>query len=99
MLSYVANNAKSFTLEYGNIAAASVGAIQRSILSLEDQGGEQFFGEPELEITDWMRTGNDGRGYINILHLLSCSTLRHFTRPSSLDAFRAFRNSSEMGDL
>lgn len=100
MLSYVANNAKSFTLEYGNIAAASVGAIQRSILSLEDQGGEQFFGEPELEITDWMRTGNDGRGYINILH---CVELFH--SPALYSTFllwmlsELFETLPEMGDL
>jgi DNA helicase HerA-like ATPase len=52
---------------YGNVSAASVGAIQRALLAFEEEGGEQFFGEPELDIRDWMRTGKEGRGYINIL--------------------------------
>jgi hypothetical protein len=52
---------------YGNVSAASVGAIQRALLAFEEEGGEQFFGEPELDIRDWMRTGREGRGYINIL--------------------------------
>ena len=68
MLRYVGENAKEYTLKYGNIAAQSIGAIQRSLLVLEDQGGAKFFGEPALEIFDWMRTSEDGRGYINILH-------------------------------
>ena len=68
MLRYVGENAKEYTLKYGNIAPQSIGAIQRSLLVLEDQGGAQFFGEPALEIFDWMRTASDGRGYINILH-------------------------------
>ena len=51
----------------GNVSAASVGAIQRALLAFEEEGGEQFFGEPELDIRDWMRTGREGRGYINIL--------------------------------
>lgn len=67
MLGYVANNAKSFMLDYGNIAPQSVGAIQRALLAIEDQGGDKFFGEPALDIKDWMRTDNNGHGYINIL--------------------------------
>ncbi|MEA4848528.1 MAG: helicase HerA-like domain-containing protein [Clostridiaceae bacterium] len=74
MLSYVGENAKEYTLKYGNIAPQSIGAIQRSLLVLEDQGGIRFFGEPALEISDWMRTDSDGRGYINILH---CAELFH----------------------
>lgn len=74
MLRYVGENAKEYTLKYGNIASQSIGAIQRSLLVLEDQGGAQFFGEPALEIYDWMRTAEDGRGYINILH---CVELFH----------------------
>lgn len=74
MLKYVGDNAKDFTLLYGNIAAPSIGAIQRSLLVLEDQGGASFFGEPALDIHDWIRTGSDGRGIINILH---CVELFH----------------------
>ena len=68
MLRYVGENAKEYTLKYGNIAIQSIGAIQRSLIVLEDQGGAQFFGEPALEIYDWIRTAEDGRGNINILH-------------------------------
>ena len=52
---------------YGNVSKQSIGAIQRSLLRLEDQGGDKFFGEPALELKDLMRTDMDGRGYINIL--------------------------------
>ena len=52
---------------YGNVSKASVGAIQRSLLRLEDQGGDKFFGEPALDLTDLMRTDVDGKGYVNIL--------------------------------
>ncbi len=58
---------KELSLEYGNISTASVGAIQRRLLVLEDQGGINFFGEPALDIRDLMRTTRDGRGYINVL--------------------------------
>ncbi|NLK36277.1 MAG: DUF853 family protein [Gracilibacteraceae bacterium] len=74
MLRYVGENSKEYTLKYGNIAAQSIGAIQRSLIFLEDQGGAHFFGEPALDIYDWMRTDSDGRGYINILH---CVELFH----------------------
>ncbi|MBL8450436.1 MAG: DUF853 family protein [Dechloromonas sp.] len=67
MVQHVGDNAKSFTTEYGNISAASVGAIQRGLLTLENQGGDQFFGEPMLDIADLMQTDGDGRGVINIL--------------------------------
>ena len=67
VLNYVAENAKEISTKYGNVAATSVGAIQRRILVLEEQGATQFFGEPELEIADFLRTTNDGRGYINLL--------------------------------
>ena len=66
MLQYVGDNAKEFTTEYGNVSAASVGAIQRGLLQIESQGGEQFFGEPMLDIQDFMQTV-DGHGVINIL--------------------------------
>lgn len=66
MLQYVGDNAKQFTTEYGNISAASVGAIQRGLLALESQGGSQFFGEPMLNIADMMQT-SDGKGMVNVL--------------------------------
>ena len=66
MLQYVGDNAKDFTTEYGNISSASVGAIQRGLLQIEQQGGDKFFGEPMLNIQDFMQTV-DGQGVINIL--------------------------------
>jgi hypothetical protein len=66
MLQYVGENAKEFTTEYGNISAASVGAIQRGLLALESQGGEKIFGEPMLNIQDLMQSER-GKGVINIL--------------------------------
>jgi len=67
MLQFVGENRAEFTVEYGNVSAASIGAIQRALLAFEQEGGEMFFGEPELDIADWMATDADGRGYINIL--------------------------------
>ena len=66
MLSYVGENARSFTTQYGNISAASIGAIQRGLLNLEDQGGDLFFGEPDFNIYDFLQT-EQGKGVINIL--------------------------------
>jgi DNA helicase HerA-like ATPase len=66
MLQFVGDNARQFTTEYGNISAASVGAIQRGLLALESQGGEKIFGEPMLNIADLMQAER-GRGVINIL--------------------------------
>ena len=66
MLQHVGDNAKQFTTEYGNISAASIGAIQRGLMQVEEQGGDQFFGEPMLDIADFMQTV-DGKGVINIL--------------------------------
>ena len=67
MLQFVGENRAEFTVEYGNVSAASIGAIQRALLAFEQEGGELFFGEPELDIMDWMHTDSEGRGYINIL--------------------------------
>jgi DNA helicase HerA-like ATPase len=67
MLQYVGDNAKQFTTEYGNISAASIGAIQRGLLQIETQGGDQFFGEPMLNIEDFMQTDAQGLGMVNIL--------------------------------
>ncbi len=68
MLQYVGENRAEFTLSYGNVSSASIGAIQRALLAFEDEGGELFFGEPALDIRDWMRTDTSGRGTINILN-------------------------------
>jgi DNA helicase HerA-like ATPase len=67
MLQYVGDNAKQFTTEYGNISAASIGAIQRGLVQIETQGGDQFFGEPMLNIEDFMQTNAQGQGVVNIL--------------------------------
>src|SRR5512146_925897 len=67
MVQHVGDNAKDFTTEYGNISTASIGAIQRGLLELEQQGAEQFFGEPMLNIDDLMQTDSSGAGMINIL--------------------------------
>ena len=66
MLQYVGDNASQFTTEYGNVSAASIGAIQRGVLQIDEQGGDRFFGEPMLNIADFMQTV-DGKGVINIL--------------------------------
>jgi len=67
LLSYLSKNAKEIAKRYGNVATATVGAVQRQLLVLENQGGAHFFGEPALSIKDFMRTDRDGRGVINIL--------------------------------
>jgi DNA helicase HerA-like ATPase len=66
MLQHVGDNASQFTTEYGNVSAASIGAIQRGLLQIEQQGGDRFFGEPMLNIADFMQT-EGGKGVINIL--------------------------------
>ncbi|HWW08103.1 DUF853 domain-containing protein [Collimonas sp.] len=67
MLQHVGDNAASFQTEYGNISAASIGAIQRGLISIGEQGGEQFFGEPMLNIDDLIQTDGNGKGVMNIL--------------------------------
>ena len=67
MLQFVGENASKFTTEYGNVSAASIGAIQRGLLAIETQGGERFFGEPMLNIDDLMQTDGAGRGIVNVL--------------------------------
>ena len=66
MLDYVAKNAKQYTTEYGNISSASIGAIQRSLLAIESEGGDKFFGEPAFNIFDLIQT-EGGRGVMNVL--------------------------------
>ena len=78
LLVHVGENAERIGREVGNVAPASIAAIQRSILQLEQQGGKAFFGEPALRLEDMMRTGLDGRGQVNILdatRLMSCPRL------------------------
>ena len=67
MLQYVGDNGKQFTTQYGNISSASVGAIQRGLLTIDSQGGDKFFGEPMLNINDLMQTDPNGMGVVNIL--------------------------------
>ena len=67
MLAYVGDNASKYVLNYGNITKASVGAIQRAIAILEDQGGDVFFGEPALDLADWFTQDENGMGVVNIL--------------------------------
>jgi len=67
ILQYAGENAAEFTTQYGRISRASVGAIQRKLLSLEDQGGDIFFGEPALNLDDFLQTDENGNGIINIL--------------------------------
>ncbi|MET1411101.1 helicase HerA-like domain-containing protein [Roseibium sp. HPY-6] len=67
MLAHVAERASELSTLYGNVSKSSIGAIQRRLLVLERQGGENFFGEPALDIRDFIRTAQDGRGIVNIL--------------------------------
>ena len=67
MLTYVAENAARIGREVGNVAPASIASIQRALLQLEQDGGDAFFGEPALKLTDMMRTSLDGRGQVNVL--------------------------------
>lgn len=100
MLQFVGENRAEFTTLYGNVSAASVGAIQRALLAFEAEGGEQFFGEPELDIRDWMRTDPSGRGYINIL-----SSQRLIQSPKVYSTFllwmltELYEKLPEVGDL
>ena len=100
MLQFVGENRAEFTVEYGNVSAASIGAIQRALLAFEAEGGELFFGEPELDIMDWMHTDENGRGYINIL-----SSQKLIQSPTVYATFllwmltELFENLPEVGDL
>ena len=100
MLQYVGDNASDFKLEYGNVSSQSIGAIQRALLTLEDEGGELFFGEPSLELSDWFGWDENGRGRMNILE---CAEL--FQRPLLYGTFLLWMLSEiydmlpEAGDL
>ncbi|MCR5522763.1 MAG: DUF853 domain-containing protein [Clostridia bacterium] len=100
MLQYVGDNRAEFTTIYGNVSTASIGAIQRALLAFEEEGGINVFGEPDLDIRDWIRTDSDGRGYINIL-----SSLRLIQSPTVYATFllwmltELFEKLPEVGDL
>ncbi len=100
MLQYVGDNRAEYTLSYGNVTTQSIGAIQRALLKFEDEGGDIFFGEPDLDIRDWMRTDIDGRGFINIL-----SSNRLIQSPTVYATFllwmmtELFEKLPEVGDL
>lgn len=68
VLNHVNEHRLEYSAQYGNVASASIAAIIRALIPLEDQGGDTFFGEPALDINDWFRKSEDGRGMINILH-------------------------------
>jgi uncharacterized protein len=85
MAQFAGDNAEQFRTSYGNIAAASVGAIQRGLLMLEEQGGDRFFGEPALDLQDLLQTDPAGRGMINIL-----AASRLMTSPSLYSTFLLF---------
>lgn len=74
MLAYVSENASNFASEYGNIAKASLTTIIRAVITLESEGGELFFGEPDVDINDWIKTDRSGKGYIQVL---DCQKLIH----------------------
>ncbi|MBR5931175.1 MAG: DUF853 family protein [Lachnospiraceae bacterium] len=78
----VGDHAADYKTSYGNITTASIGSIQRGLLKLESQGGDKFFGEPALDIMDWIRTDENGRGMINVLN---CEEL--FQNPDLYAAF------------
>ncbi len=100
MLAYVGENASRYTLNYGNVSKTTIGAIQRSVAVLEDQGGDLFFGEPALNITDWMQQDEDGRSVINIL---ACDKL--FLNPLMYSTFllwmlsELYETLPEQGDM
>ncbi|MBQ9324705.1 MAG: DUF853 family protein [Clostridia bacterium] len=100
MLNYVGEHAHDYTLKYGNIASATIGAIQRAVAVLEDQGGDRFFGEPALSIGDWMQQDEDGQGVINLL-----AADRLYRNPTMYSTFllwmlsELYESLPEVGDL
>jgi len=100
LLQYVAENSQEYTISYGNIAAQSVGTIQRSLLKLEEQGGVNLFGEPDIDINDFIKINSEGLGNINILHAVEL-----FKQPTLYASFLLWlftslsQNLPEVGDL
>ena len=99
MLKHVSDHASEYRTQYGNVSAASIGAIQRQLLTLENEGAEKFFGEPSLNLQDWMQTDN-GKGIINILN-----SEKLMRSPRTYSAFllwmlaELFETLPEVGDL
>ena len=99
MLQFVSTNAKQISDQYGRVSAASIGAIQRGLLGLEEQGADRFFGEPMLDVDDLLQTGTDGRGIVNIL-----SAEKLMTSPKLYSTFllwllsELFEHLPEVGD-
>lgn len=100
VLQYVAENAKEYTIQYGNVASQSIGTIQRALLKLEEQGGDYLFGEPGIDINDFLRTNANGMGNINILHAVEL-----FQKPDLYATFLLWllstlnTNLPEVGDM
>ncbi len=100
MVQYVSENVNEYKVSYGNMSKATLGAIQRGILKLEDEGGNQFFGEPALNIMDWMKVDENGKGYINNMN---CEVL--FQKPQLYATFllwmlsEIYETLPEAGDL
>lgn len=100
LLTYLGDNASTFSTQYGNISKATIGTIQRGLSMMEQQGGDTFFGEPTINIFDFIRTGEDGRGMINLL-----SAHKLFTHPTTYATFllwllsELFEQLPEVGDL
>lgn len=100
VLQYIGDNRVKYTTKYGNITPQSIGVIQRSLLTLENQGADKFFGEPALDINDFFQTESDGRGVINILH-----AVKLFESPDMYASFllwlltSLFASTPEVGDL
>ena len=100
MLQYVGDNARDFTTEYGNVSAASIGAIQRNLLELERQGGESLFGEPALDIADLIQTDARGQGVVNVLAADSLMTAPRLYSTFLLWLLsELFEHLGEVGDL
>ena len=100
LLQYVGDNKNDFITKYGNITTQSVGVIQRCLLSLENQGANNFFGQPELDINDFLATNESGKGMINILHAVEL-----FESPDLYASFllwlltNLYQKMPEVGDL
>ena len=100
LLQYVGDNREQFTTSYGNVTPQTVGVIQRCLLALENQGGDKFFGQPELDINDFIGVDADGKGYVNILHAVEL-----FESPDLFAAFllwlltTLYSKMPEVGDL
>ncbi len=100
LLQYIGDNRQKYTITYGNVSTQSVGSIQRNLLMLEEQGANQFFGEPSIDINDLLQRNSNGMGNINILHAVEL-----FSKPNLYSSFLLWlltylnQNMPEVGDL